>query len=149
VLRCSLAGDDAGRWRELPAWMLDRASCAALRIEEGPCVDVGALSALTTVLAAARVVAPPVVVSSGPPSSQARVSSAEWTSRNPSRGDIHARPTPSAPLRSSSVRSLRSACAASGAYRPTIAMKLPLDQIVDAHEAQENGKTIGKILIEL
>ncbi|NKJ36667.1 NADPH:quinone reductase [Rhizobium sp. SG570] len=41
------------------------------------------------------------------------------------------------------------ACAASGAYRPTIAMKLPLDQIVDAHEAQENGKTIGKILIEL
>ena len=42
-----------------------------------------------------------------------------------------------------------SACIASGAYRPEIAMKLPLDRIVEAHEAQESGNTVGKILIEL
>ena len=39
VLRCSLEGCDAGRWLELPAWMLDRVSCAPMRIEERPCED--------------------------------------------------------------------------------------------------------------
>ena len=42
-----------------------------------------------------------------------------------------------------------SACAASGAYRPAIALRLPLDRIVEAHEAQESGKMIGKILLEV
>nr|WP_246513620.1 NADPH:quinone reductase [Azospirillum picis] len=42
-----------------------------------------------------------------------------------------------------------SACVASGAYSPAIAMKLPLDRIAEAHEAQESGKAIGKILIGL
>jgi NADPH:quinone reductase-like Zn-dependent oxidoreductase len=41
------------------------------------------------------------------------------------------------------------ACLASGAYRPRIALELPLDRIVDAHEAQETGRTVGKILIHL
>jgi NADPH:quinone reductase-like Zn-dependent oxidoreductase len=41
------------------------------------------------------------------------------------------------------------ACAAAGAYEPKIAMKLPLEQIVEAHEAQESGKVIGKILIQM
>ena len=40
-----------------------------------------------------------------------------------------------------------SACVASGAYNPGIAMKLPLEQIAEAHEAQESGRTVGKILI--
>ena len=39
VLRCSLEGCDAGRWLELPAWMLDRVSCAQMRIEGRLCVD--------------------------------------------------------------------------------------------------------------
>ena len=110
VLRCSLEGSDAGRWLELPAWMLDRVSCAPTRIEERPCVDVGALSALTAVLATAPVVSPAA------PSSHAPVSGAGWASCNPNRGDIHAAPPPSAPSRRTSVRSLRSvACDASGA----------------------------------
>ena len=66
ALRCSLEGCDAGRWLELPAWMLDRVSCAPMRIEERPCVDVGALSALTAVLATTgRVARRPVVARSG------------------------------------------------------------------------------------
>ncbi len=40
-----------------------------------------------------------------------------------------------------------SACAASGAYVPKIAVTLVLDQIAEAHELQESGKTVGKILI--
>ncbi|WP_026330873.1 NADPH:quinone reductase [Agrobacterium sp. 10MFCol1.1] len=40
-----------------------------------------------------------------------------------------------------------SACAASGAYVPKIAVTLGLDQIAEAHELQESGKAIGKILI--
>jgi NADPH:quinone reductase len=42
-----------------------------------------------------------------------------------------------------------SACVAAGAYWPQIAMKLPLDRIAEAHEAQERGKAVGKILIEI
>ena len=41
------------------------------------------------------------------------------------------------------------ACVAAGACRPQIAMALPLERIAEAHEAQESGETIGKILIEL
>ena len=66
VLRCSLEGCDAGRWLELPAWMLDRVSCAPMRIEERLCVDVGALSALTAVLATAPVVSPAAPSSHAP-----------------------------------------------------------------------------------
>jgi NADPH:quinone reductase-like Zn-dependent oxidoreductase len=40
-----------------------------------------------------------------------------------------------------------SACAASGAYVPKIAVTLGLDRIAEAHELQESGKTVGKILI--
>ena len=110
VLRCSLEGGDAGRWLELPAWMLDRASCAVMRIEGHPCVDVGTLWRLTAVLATS-----PVVVSPASASLPAPVSSAGWTSCNPNRGGIHATPAPSAPSRSSSDRSLQPpACVASG-----------------------------------
>jgi NADPH2:quinone reductase len=40
-----------------------------------------------------------------------------------------------------------SQCLADGAYTPTIAMQVPLDSIVEAHEAQESGRVIGKILV--
>lgn len=41
------------------------------------------------------------------------------------------------------------ACLGAGAYRPHIAMKLPLERIAEAHAAQESGKTVGKILVGL
>jgi NADPH2:quinone reductase len=41
-----------------------------------------------------------------------------------------------------------SECLAAGAYRPTIGLTLPLDAIVAAHEAQESGQVIGKIIIQ-
>ncbi|RZT42499.1 NADPH:quinone reductase [Cupriavidus agavae] len=40
-----------------------------------------------------------------------------------------------------------SQCLAEGAYCPTIGLHLPLDAIVAAHEAQESGQVIGKIII--
>lgn len=40
-----------------------------------------------------------------------------------------------------------SACLAAGAYRPRIGLHLPLERIAEAHEAQEHGGTIGKILV--
>ncbi|PLQ00817.1 NADPH:quinone reductase [Cupriavidus pauculus] len=41
-----------------------------------------------------------------------------------------------------------SQCLADGAYAPTIGMQVPLDAIVEAHEAQESGRVIGKIIVE-
>lgn len=39
-------------------------------------------------------------------------------------------------------------CLEDGAYTPTIGMQVPLDAIVDAHEAQETGRMIGKIIVK-
>ncbi|MCA8252845.1 NADPH:quinone reductase [Burkholderia sp. AU31624] len=39
------------------------------------------------------------------------------------------------------------ACVAAGAYSPRIGMKVPLERIVDAHEALESGRVIGKVLV--
>lgn len=41
-----------------------------------------------------------------------------------------------------------SRCLADGAYAPTIGMQVPLDDIVQAHEAQEAGRVIGKIIVK-
>lgn len=38
-------------------------------------------------------------------------------------------------------------CLSAGAYTPHIGMELPLDQIHEAHAAQESGKLVGKILL--
>ena len=38
-------------------------------------------------------------------------------------------------------------CLADGAYAPTIGLRLPLERIVEAHEAQESGRVIGKIIV--
>jgi NADPH:quinone reductase-like Zn-dependent oxidoreductase len=40
-----------------------------------------------------------------------------------------------------------SACAASGGYLSKIAMNVRLDRIAEAHQLQESGKTVDKILI--
>jgi NADPH:quinone reductase len=42
-----------------------------------------------------------------------------------------------------------SACAASGAYVPRIAKTYALDAVADAHEFQESGKAVGKVLVRL
>jgi len=42
-----------------------------------------------------------------------------------------------------------SACAASGAYVPQIAKTYALDAVADAHEFQESGKAVGKVLLRL
>jgi NADPH2:quinone reductase len=42
-----------------------------------------------------------------------------------------------------------SACAASGAYVPQIAKTYALDAVTDAHEFQESGKAVGKVLVRL
>jgi len=39
-------------------------------------------------------------------------------------------------------------CLADGAYAPTIGMQVSLDAIVEAHEAQESGRVIGKIIVK-
>lgn len=41
------------------------------------------------------------------------------------------------------------ACLASGKYQPIVGLELPLDRIADAHEAQETGRVIGKILVHV
>ena len=41
------------------------------------------------------------------------------------------------------------ACVAAGAYQPKIGATFSLDEIVQAHLAQERGKTVGKIVIEI
>jgi len=42
-----------------------------------------------------------------------------------------------------------SACAASGAYTPQIAKTFALNSVPEAHELQESGKAVGKILVRL
>ena len=42
-----------------------------------------------------------------------------------------------------------SACAASGAYVPRIAKTYALDEVAEAHELQESGKAIGKVLLRI
>jgi NADPH:quinone reductase len=41
------------------------------------------------------------------------------------------------------------ACLAAGAYHPAIGMRVPLERLADAHEAQESGRVVGKILLEI
>ncbi len=41
------------------------------------------------------------------------------------------------------------ACLAAGAYRPLIGLRLPLERVADAHDAQDAGATVGKIVLEI
>ncbi|HHD7495640.1 TPA: NADPH:quinone reductase [Klebsiella oxytoca] len=42
-----------------------------------------------------------------------------------------------------------SACADAGAYRPRIGLTVPLHDITQAHQAQESGRVLGKILLSV
>lgn len=50
--------------------------------------------------------------------------------------------------RNEAIRDI-TACLRMDAYTPVIALTLPLTDIAVGHEAMEQGKTIGKILISL
>lgn len=54
VFRCNLTGSPADRWRDIPAWMFDRAVCTVMRVEATPRVDIGALNALCKLLQVAQ-----------------------------------------------------------------------------------------------
>ena len=41
------------------------------------------------------------------------------------------------------------ACLAAGAYRPVIGVRLPLDRVAQAHDAQDAGTTVGKIVLDV
>lgn len=41
------------------------------------------------------------------------------------------------------------ACVAAGRYRPHVARHFRLDEVAAAHEAQESGQTVGKLLVDL
>jgi NADPH2:quinone reductase len=41
------------------------------------------------------------------------------------------------------------ACLELGRYRPHVARRFPLDEIAAAHEAQEGGRAVGKLLVEV
>lgn len=41
------------------------------------------------------------------------------------------------------------ACLSAGGYHPKIALRLPLEKIAQAHYAQETGKTLGKIVLNI
>jgi hypothetical protein len=86
VFRCSLSGRASGRWLEIPAWMFDRAACAAWRVGAAPHVDIAVLSALATLLQDVTSVS----VSAVP--SQLRDSGAALGSHDANRGDVHAAP---------------------------------------------------------
>ncbi len=41
------------------------------------------------------------------------------------------------------------ACLAMGRYRPAIGLRLPLDRVAEAHEAQDSGALVGKALVAI
>jgi hypothetical protein len=84
VFRCNREGGRSSCWLELPNWMFDQTSCAAMRLCDGvPSVDIGALSALTSLLRE-------VAAYAG--SSNARLSGVARASHDQNQGDAHAMP---------------------------------------------------------
>jgi len=84
VFRCTLSGSDATRWLEIPAWMFDRAACADDSVvTTTPHVDSSALSVLAGLLSD--------VLKARTASSNALLSGAIMTSRDPNRGEAHVR----------------------------------------------------------
>ena len=41
------------------------------------------------------------------------------------------------------------ACLEAGRYRTHVGARFKLDQIADAHEAQDSGRVVGKIVVDL
>ncbi len=41
------------------------------------------------------------------------------------------------------------ACLAAGAYRPVIGRRPPSDRVAEAHDAQDAGTVVGKIVLDV
>ena len=78
VFHCNREGGSSSCWLELPNWMFDQTSCAAMRLDVIPSVDIGALSALTSLLRE-------IAAYAG--SSNARLSGVARASRDQNQGD--------------------------------------------------------------
>src|SRR5215470_10484018 len=105
VCRCSRDGHAVGRYLELPVWMFDRATCAAIRVEAHPQVHMTALSALMVLLRQAAGVGD----SNNTALSNALTCGVRRVSHDPNRGDSNAtsaRPSPGQSKHSKTVRSL-------------------------------------------
>ena len=98
--RCSLAGADLVRLREIPTWMLDASVCRSMRKSAAPVAALSALAALRALLSEAMASA-----AAGPPA-EAIASPAH------KRGDRHATPQPPASEPGAPTRSLPGAPAA-------------------------------------
>jgi len=82
VFRCTLDGSDIGRSLEIPAWMFDRAACAAdVRFSIDPFVSLESLGVLSVLL--------DQVLKIDAQSSNARLADAYGVSRDRNRGETH------------------------------------------------------------
>ncbi|MBL1258887.1 hypothetical protein [Methylocystis sp. Sn-Cys] len=82
MFQCSVDGLNVKRWREIPAWMFDRAACAPdVRFSSVPVVSLQALSALSVLL--------DQVLKNTAASSNARVFSASGVSHDQNQGETH------------------------------------------------------------
>ena len=105
VTRCSLVDDGISRAQEIPAWMLDSASCQTMRRSAHPVADLGALMALRGLLA-----------------DLAERECRKWAIASPdqSRGDRHATPPPPNPQTGPSARLSRSGPAGGAQPKPGV-----------------------------
>jgi len=82
AFRCTLDGSDVERWLEIPAWMFDRATCAAdAHFSTDPFVGLEALDALSALL--------DHVLKTDATSSNVRLRSAGGISHDQNRGESH------------------------------------------------------------
>ncbi len=82
VFRCALEGSEVGRWLEIPAWMFDRATCAAdVQHSTDPFISLEVLGRLSALLSQA--------LKSDTASSNARLRDAYGISHDRNRGDTH------------------------------------------------------------
>src|SRR5215213_7406251 len=102
--RCGLAGADAARLREIPAWMLDASVCRSMRKSAAPVAALSALAALRALLSE--------VMASAAAGS---VPAAAVASRGQERGDRHAPPPSPASETRAPARTLRGGPAADAA----------------------------------
>ena len=82
MFRCTREDGGSGHWQDLPIWMFDQMSCAPMRLDARPSVDISVLSALAALLRE---------VATGAESSNARLSGAARVSHDQNRGDNTAR----------------------------------------------------------
>ncbi len=106
VARCRVTPGAGGRLLEVPVWMLDRASCHAMRLAPGPRVDLAALVALRALFA--ETIRPKPSELGDPSLSTDPVPCAEIRSRDQDRGDRHGMPSAEIEQRRPPARVVRS-----------------------------------------